>query len=191
MDVRGTGRLITTEGRSHCYGPSCYRTLTHSHLPTERCSRATVKSDYGEIWCPLSVSPKALTQRTGAQTPFPGCLKSLLQLRSLGAGNPESRLPPRVGSSPTHACVSRPGGDGLSGGNTLITHHPQLPGVPLHNPAARGKRAGREKLCTHRQHVERREFAALSDAIAGLNTPRKNALGFNSHQAPEAIIPKY
>lgn len=80
--------------------------------------------------------------------------------------------------------AAAPGQCQLSGGETLITHHPQLPGVPLHNPAARGKRASLEKLCTHGQRVARREFAAPSDAIAGLNTPGPT-LGFTSHQASE------
>lgn len=126
-----------------------------------------------EIWCPLSVSPKALTQRTGVQTPFPGCLKSLLQPRSPDDGNPESWLPlhagnRRTGSQPMHACQGQVGTGGsaqcrLSGGETLSTRHPQLPGVPLHNPAA-----SLEKLCIRLQHVARRGSAALSDAIAGL-----------------------
>lgn len=67
------------------------------------------------------------------------------------AGNPESWSLLHVGpqgpgqaAAPCMRVKARWGG-----GGALIPHHPQLPGAPLHNPAARGKRAGLEQLGTH------------------------------------------
>lgn len=152
------------------------------------------------------MSPKALTQRTGVQTSFPGCLKSLLQLRSLAAGNPESWLLLHVcnqgtDSRPMHVCQGQVGTGGSARSMPAFgrenTHHApsSAPWCSPAQPSCQRKKSQPGKALHTPTTRSTTRVAALSDAVAGLHTRgptlRKNALGFNSHQASEVIIPKY